>query len=57
MLTQINNNIFNPKNPNHYHNLINSLINFNNHYQILTNYHNYINYQNKINKLYKLQKK
>ena len=55
MLTQIGSGVFSPEDPGRYRDLVDSLINFGDHYQVLADYRSYVDCQDKVDELYELQ--
>ncbi|MGR5944596.1 glycogen/starch/alpha-glucan family phosphorylase [Enterobacter sp. C4G1] len=53
ILTQIGTGHFSPQEPERYRNLLDSLINFGDHYQVLADYRSYVECQNKVDQLYR----
>lgn len=53
VLTQIATGVFSPGEPGRYRDLVDSLINFGDHYQVLADYRSYIDCQDKVDKVYK----
>ncbi|EHW4466145.1 glycogen/starch/alpha-glucan family phosphorylase [Salmonella enterica subsp. enterica serovar Kottbus] len=53
VLTQIGNGVFNPEEPGRYRDLVDSLINFGDHYQVLADYRSYVDCQDKVDELYR----
>lgn len=53
ILTQIGTGHFSPQEPDRYRNLLDSLINFGDHYQVLADYRSYVECQNKVDQLYR----
>ncbi|TNV20458.1 glycogen phosphorylase [Buttiauxella sp. B2] len=51
-LTQIGSGVFNPEDPGRYRNLVDSLINFGDHYQVLADYRSYVDCQDKVDELF-----
>lgn len=51
-LTQIGSGLFSPDEPNRYRNLLDSLLNFGDHYQVLADYRSYIDCQDRVDQLY-----
>ncbi len=54
VITQIGSGIFSPEEPGRYRNLLDSLINFGDHYQVLADYRSYIDCQDRVDELYRL---
>ncbi|XPE69844.1 glycogen/starch/alpha-glucan phosphorylase [Shigella boydii] len=54
MLTQIGSGVFSPEDAGRYRDLVDSLINFGDHYQVLAGYRSYVDCQDKVDKLYEL---
>ncbi len=52
VLTQIGSGVFNQEEPGRYRNLIDSLLNFGDHYQVLADYRSYVDCQDKVDALY-----
>ena len=57
VLTQIATGVFNPEEPGRYRDLVDSLINFGDHYQVLADYRSYVDCQDKVDELYRQQEK
>lgn len=57
MLTQIATGVFNPEEPSRYRDLVDSLINFGDHYQVLADYRSYVDCQDNVDELYRQQEK
>ena len=55
VLTQIGSGVFSPEDPGRYRDLVDSLINFGDHYQVLADYRSYVDCQDKVDELYELQ--
>jgi starch phosphorylase len=53
VLTQIATGVFNPDEPGRYRDLVDSLINFGDHYQVLADYRSYVDCQDKVDELYR----
>lgn len=53
VLTQIDCDVFNPEELGRYRDLVGSLINFGDHYQVLANYRSYVDFQDKVGELYR----
>ncbi|SUG45320.1 glycogen phosphorylase [Salmonella enterica subsp. arizonae] len=53
VLTQIGSGVFNPEEPGRYRDLVDSLINFGDHYQVLADYRSYVDCQDKVDELYR----
>ena len=53
VLTQIGSGLFSPEEPGRYRDLVDSLINFGDHYQVLADYRSYIDTQDKVDELYR----
>ncbi len=53
MLTQIGSGVFSPEEPGRYRDLVDSLINFGDHYQVLADYRSYVDCQDKVDELYR----
>lgn len=51
-LTQIGSGLFSPEEPGRYRDLVDSLINFGDHYQVLADYRSYVDCQDKVDELY-----
>lgn len=56
VLTQIGSGVFNPEEPGRYRDLVDSLINFGDHYQVLADYRSYVDCQDKVDELYRRRK-
>ena len=54
---QIATGVFNPEEPGRYRDLVDSLINFGDHYQVLADYRSYVDCQDKVDELYRQQEK
>ena len=52
-LTQIGTGLFSPSEPGRYRDLLDSLINFGDHYQVLADYRSYVDCQDKVDELYR----
>ena len=52
VLTQIGSGLFSPEEPGRYRDLVDSLINFGDHYQVLADYRSYVDCQEKVDALY-----
>ncbi|WP_434006234.1 glycogen phosphorylase [Escherichia coli] len=52
-LTQIGTGVFSPSEPERYRDLLDSLINYGDHYQVLADYRSYIDCQDKVDELYR----
>lgn len=52
VLTQIATGVFSPEEPGRYRDLVDSLINFGDHYQVLADYRSYVDCQEKVDELY-----
>ena len=52
VLTQIGSGLFSPDEPGRYRDLVDSLINFGDHYQVLADYRSYVDCQDKVDELY-----
>jgi Glucan phosphorylase len=52
VLTQIGTGVFSPSEPGRYRDLVDSLINFGDHYQVLADYRSYVDCQDKVDELY-----
>jgi len=52
VLTQIATGLFNPQDPGRYRDLVDSLINFGDHYQVLADFRSYVDCQDKVDALY-----
>lgn len=52
VLTQIGSGLFSPDDPGRYRNLLDSLLNFGDHYQVLADYRSYVDCQDKVDELY-----
>lgn len=52
VLTQIGTGLFSPQEPGRYHNLLDALINYGDHYQVLADYRSYIDCQQQVDELY-----
>ena len=57
VLTQIATGVFNPEEPGRYRDLVDSLINFGDHYQVLADYRSYVDCQDRVDELYRQQEK
>ena len=57
VLTQIATGVFNPEEPSRYRDLVDSLINFGDHYQVLADYRSYVDCQDNVDELYRQQEK
>ena len=57
VLTQIATGVFNPEEPGRYRDLVDSLINFGDHYQVLADYRSYVDCQDEVDELYRQQEK
>ncbi len=57
VLTQISTGVFSPDEPARYCDLVDSLINFGGHYQVLADYRSYVDCQDKVDELYRQQEK
>ena len=55
VLTQIGSGVFSPEDPGRYRDLVDSLINFGDHYQVLADYRSYVDCQDKVDELYERQ--
>ncbi|HBI11374.1 MAG TPA: glycogen phosphorylase, partial [Franconibacter pulveris] len=55
VLTQIGTGVFSPNDPGRYRDLVDSLINFGDHYQVLADYRSYVDCQDKVDELYNQQ--
>jgi starch phosphorylase len=55
VLTQIRTGVFSPEEAGRYHDLVDSLINFGDHYQVLADYRSYVACQDKVDTLYRNQ--
>jgi starch phosphorylase len=53
VLTQIGTGVFSPDDQNRYRDLLDSLINFGDHYQVLADYRSYVDCQDKVDELYR----
>lgn len=53
MLTQIGSGVFSPEEPGRYRDLVDSLINFGDHYQVLADYRSYVDCRDKVDELYR----
>ena len=53
MLTQIGTGTFSPGEPTRYRDLLDSLINFGDHYQVLADYRSYVDCQDRVDELYR----
>ncbi|MDU5714536.1 MAG: glycogen phosphorylase [Citrobacter freundii] len=53
VLTQIGSGVFSPEEPGRYRDLVDSLINFGDHYQVLADYRSYVDCQDKVDELYR----
>ena len=53
VLTQIATGVFSPEEPGRYRDLVDSLINFGDHYQVLADYRSYVDCQDKVDTLYR----
>ncbi len=53
VLTQIATGVFSPEEPGRYRDLVDSLINFGDHYQVLADYRSYVDCQEKVDELYR----
>jgi starch phosphorylase len=53
VLNQIATGVFNPSDPNRYHNLFDMLVNLGDHYQLLADYRSYVDTQTKVDDLYR----
>ena len=53
MLTQIGTGTFSPGGPTRYRDLLDSLINFGDHYQVLADYRSYVDCQDRVDELYR----
>lgn len=53
VLTQIGSGLFSPEEPGRYRDLVDSLINFGDHYQVLADYRSYVDCQEKVDELYR----
>ena len=51
-LTQIGSGVFSPAEPGRYRDLLDSLINFGDHYQVLADYRSYVDCQDRVDELY-----
>ncbi|MDP0907807.1 glycogen/starch/alpha-glucan phosphorylase, partial [Klebsiella pneumoniae] len=51
-LTQIGTGVFSPAEPGRYRDLLDSLINFGDHYQVLADYRSYVDCQDRVDELY-----
>jgi starch phosphorylase len=52
-LTQIGTGLFSPQEPGRYRNILDSLINFGDHYQVLADYRRYVDCQDSVDELYR----
>lgn len=52
-LTQIGTGVFNPNEPGRYRDLVDSLLNFGDHYQVLADYRSYVDCQERVDELYR----
>ncbi|MFW8079732.1 glycogen/starch/alpha-glucan phosphorylase, partial [Klebsiella pneumoniae] len=52
-LTQMGTGVFSPQEPGRYRGLLDSLINFGDHYQVLADYRSYVDCQDKVDALYR----
>lgn len=52
-LTQIGTGVFNPGEPGRYRDLVDSLLNFGDHYQVLADYRSYVDCQDRVDELYR----
>ena len=57
VLTQIATGVFSPDEPSRYRDLVDSLINFGDHYQVLADYRSYVDCQDRVDELYRQQEK
>ena len=57
VLTQIATGVFSPDEPSRYRDLVDSLINFGDHYQVLADYRSYVDCQDKVDELYRQPEK
>jgi len=53
VLTQIGTGTFSPDEPTRYRDLLDSLINFGDHYQVLADYRSYVDCQDRVDELYR----
>ena len=53
VLTQIGTGVFSPDEPGRYRDLVDSLINFGDHYQVLADFRSYVDCQDRVDELYR----